>query len=237
MEPVSSDDLRQAMSAAVAGAGARGADREVAAPAFLLQISQAALATVQEARSAEDRAQSLALFIEVSGVANGSFTYDMWFEALGDAGGADVVEQHGDLAIVITGGSVDRLRGATLDVGDEGLVLLNPNTPPPDPAPTAPGDYGDLTSPLAVAVLEVLEQEVNPQIAMHGGHADLMGVDDRQIAYLRLSGGCQGCGLAQVTLSQGIAVAIKESVPEIADVVDVTAHAAGTNPYYASSKK
>jgi Fe/S biogenesis protein NfuA len=56
-------------------------------------------------------------------------------------------------------------------------------------------------------------------------------------AYLRLMGGCQGCGLAKVTLSQGIEVAIKDAVPEITEVVDVTDHASGTNPYFESAKK
>jgi Fe/S biogenesis protein NfuA len=56
-------------------------------------------------------------------------------------------------------------------------------------------------------------------------------------AYLRLGGGCQGCGLASVTLRQGIEVAIRESIPEIVNVIDVTDHASGENPYYESSKK
>jgi Fe/S biogenesis protein NfuA len=99
----------------------------------------------------------------------------------------------------------------------------------------APADV-DLSDPIAQRVIAVLEEIVNPQIAAHGGRADLVAVDEG-IAYLRLGGGCQGCGLAQVTLSQGISVAIKEEVPEILDVVDVTAHDSGTNPYYEAAKK
>ena len=57
------------------------------------------------------------------------------------------------------------------------------------------------------------------------------------LAYLRLSGGCQGCGMASVTLSQGIEVALRDNVPEISRVVDVTDHAAGANPYYEAAKK
>ena len=56
-------------------------------------------------------------------------------------------------------------------------------------------------------------------------------------AYLRLGGGCQGCGMASVTLNQGIEVAITEAVPEIDDVVDVTDHASGSNPYFEPAKK
>ncbi len=64
----------------------------------------------------------------------------------------------------------------------------------------------------------------------------MVAVDD-SIAYLRLSGGCQGCGMASVTLGQGIEVAILDAVPEISEVVDVTDHASGTNPYYEAAKK
>jgi Fe/S biogenesis protein NfuA len=80
-------------------------------------------------------------------------------------------------------------------------------------------------------VSQVLEQHINPAIAMHGGMAQLVGVEG-DIAYVRLGGGCQGCGLAGVTLDQGIEQAIVAAVPEISSVVDVTDHASGENPYY-----
>ena len=89
---------------------------------------------------------------------------------------------------------------------------------------------------MAQRILQVLEHQINPSIASHGGRADLVAVED-DIAYLRLSGGCQGCGMASVTLSQGIEVAIKDNVPEILNVVDVTDHAQGANPYYEAAKK
>ena len=98
------------------------------------------------------------------------------------------------------------------------------------------GPPPDLTGDVAQRVLQVLDYEINPAIAAHGGHADLVAVED-DTAYLRLSGGCAGCGMAAVTLSQGIEVAIRESVPEIANIVDVTDHASGTNPFYEAAKK
>ncbi len=85
-------------------------------------------------------------------------------------------------------------------------------------------------------MLEVLDSQINPQIAMHGGRADLVAVADGT-AFLRLSGGCQGCGMAAVTLSQGISVAIREAIPEIVEIVDVTAHEDGSNPYFEAAKK
>ncbi len=83
---------------------------------------------------------------------------------------------------------------------------------------------------------QVLAQQVNPAIASHGGGAELVSIDG-SIAYLRLYGGCQGCGLAQVTLKQGIEKILLESIDELTQVIDVTDHASGEDPYYQSQKK
>jgi Fe/S biogenesis protein NfuA len=145
--------------------------------------------------------------------------------------------------VIVAGSSVDKVRGATLDVGktggEQGLVMINPNVPPSPRSAAATATAvpeADLSSPTAQKILEILEQEVNPQIAMHGGWADLVAFDGGT-AYVRMSGGCQGCGLAKVTLSQGIAVAIQDAVPEVLEIVDVTDHASGSNPYYEPAKK
>ncbi len=201
----------------------------------VLAVTDAARASILEARAAERNPEGLALFVEVTGSANGAYVYEMWFEALADASPRDVLCQHGELTVVVGGESVDKLRGATLDVGDQGLVMVNPNAPRLAPVAPAAAE-GDVTSPLAQAVMTVLEEQVNPQIAFHGGRADLVAVD-QGVAYLRLSGGCQGCGLAAVTLGQGISLAIRQAVPEIVDVVDVTAHQEGRNPYFEPAKK
>jgi Fe/S biogenesis protein NfuA len=206
-------------------------------PEPVLKVTNEARSVVKETRANEDNPDRLALFIEVSGQDGGIYTYDMWFEAAQDAGAHDIVQHHDDLVVVIVEQSVEMMRGATLDVGDAGLAILNPNTPPVRSSPDGEGPpRSDLSSPIEQAVLEVLENEVNPQIAMHGGRADLVAVDEG-VAYLRLSGGCQGCGLAEVTLTQGIAVAIREAVPQIIEVVDVTAHGEGSNPYFEAAKK
>ena len=206
-------------------------------PQPLLSITEAALAAVLAARDGEPEPAGLGLFVEVAGTSNGAYTYDLWFEAARDAGPGDHVDHHGDLAVVVQEGSAERLAGATLDVGSSGLVVLNPNTPPPEPGAVDLAALGTLDGPVADAVRRVLAEEVNPQIAGHGGRADLVGVDDEGVAYLVLSGGCQGCGLASVTLSQGIAVAIQDAVPEVQRVVDVTAHAEGANPFSEAAKK
>lgn len=213
----------------------------------VLRVTEAARRLVLEARDGEEGAEGLALYLEVSGSAGGAWTYDMWFGPLADAAPGDAVEHHEGLAVVVPSSSIERIAGATLDVGerdgaegDGGLVILNPNVAPQErplaaPPPLLP-EGADLDGPLARRVAAVLDEVINPQIAAHGGYAELVGVAGTT-AFLRLGGGCQGCGLAQVTLSQGIVVAIQDAVPEIDDVVDVTAHEAGTDPYYAASKK
>jgi len=215
----------------------------------ILTITEVARAKVLRVRANEADADRLALWLEVSGVANGKYRYDMYFQPLDYAGPTDAVQRHDDLSVVVPGFSVDKVRGSTLDVqGDPiegGLVLDNPNSPSPavnaprgpaGPARSAADPDADLSGDIAQRVLAVLDTQINPSIASHGGFAQLVAVED-DVAYLRLSGGCQGCGMASVTLSQGIEVAIQDVVPEISRVVDVTDHASGANPYFESAKK
>jgi Fe/S biogenesis protein NfuA len=204
---------------------------------MVLTVTPQARDVVLEARAEESDPERLGLWVEVTGARPGSYTYDIYFQAVADASVGDWVTETDGLSVVVPETSVPSLLGARLDFSEEGeggLVILNPNTP------SVPGTTGartgDLSSEVAQRVLAVLDQEVNPQIAMHGGRADLVAVEDG-VAYLRLSGGCQGCGLATVTLSQGIEVALKDSVPEINSVVDVTDHASGTNPFFEPAKK
>jgi len=210
-------------------------DREDISP--VLTITPEARATVLEVLANEAESDTLALWLEVSGEANGAYAYDMFFQAVADAGPGDVVQSDDELPVVVTSSSVDKLQGASLDFvtdasGEGGLVIVNPNTPP---ATTLAGLASipevDLSDPFAARVVSVLEEQVNPSIASHGGRADLVAVENLSV-YLRLSGGCQGCGMAKATLSQGIEVILREAIPEIANVVDITDHADGTNPYY-----
>lgn len=88
-----------------------------------------------------------------------------------------------------------------------------------------------LGTPTGLAVRRVLEEDINPSVAAHGGHITLVDVQDDKV-YIRLEGGCQGCGMADVTLKQGVEVEIRRAVPAVSAVLDVTDHAGGTNPYY-----
>jgi Fe/S biogenesis protein NfuA len=200
-----------------------------------VSITDPARDRVLEARSAEPEPDQLALWVEIVGLTAGGYAYDMAFLRKEEIEDSDVVvDGGGGLTIVLPRLDVPALSGATIDLSPEfggGLVIDNPNSPypaSPDIPTAAPGELsGDVES----RVRQVLDQWINPAIAAHGGRAELVGVDG-DVAMLRLGGGCQGCGMASVTLSQGIETAICQSVPEITRIADVTDHAGGTNPYH-----
>jgi Fe/S biogenesis protein NfuA len=228
----------------------------------LLVISGPALERARNFRAALPDPGGVGLWVRVTGSANGEYSCVLLLNPVNLAGKADFVQHEGDLLIVVPAEGVQKLRGATIDWREDpprsGFIVLNPNKPrAPLTLPTLPMSMpansggvpaprlsaaassallGDLDSELARRVIAVLDRDVNPSIAAHGGHAQLVGIDGAT-AYLRLGGGCQGCGMASVTLSQGIEVAITDAVPEIDAIVDVTDHASGTNPYFEPAKK
>ncbi|HET9203070.1 MAG TPA: NifU family protein [Acidimicrobiia bacterium] len=199
----------------------------------VLSIASDALDMILQLRDQEPGEGEFALSIEVTGFRGPQFTYELAFVALADKKDDWAEERHDGLAVIFPEVDRAKLDGAALELTEQGLSMNNPNSPAP-PAMSAPA--GDLTGPLVDQVEQVLVEQVNPAIAAHGGGAELVSIDGT-IAYLRLFGGCQGCGLAQVTLKQGIEKILLESIPALTQVVDVTDHASGEDPYYQSQKK
>ena len=201
----------------------------------VLRITERALQQILELRDQEDEGGALGLRIEVTGNNGVDFTYDLAFASEDEIVEGDTVEHSGDLRVIVPAASVDKLRGSTLDLpsspGQGGLVLRNPNRP--DPL----GDIDlELTGEPAEKVTQLLEKAVNPALAAHGGYATLERVEG-DTAYVIMGGGCQGCGLAQLTLTEGIKAQIENRIPEIREVVDVTDHASGLNPFYEATAK
>ena len=203
----------------------------------LLAITEKAQQKVLGFREGVADAERQAMWVEVTGVKGAEWTYNISLKPVDGAGPDDSLQYADDLGIVVPAADVDKLRGATVDWSDDlmrgGLLLVNPNSP--SPAVGAPA-AGQLTGEVPERVAQVIDEQINPAIAAHGGRAELVGVEE-DVAYVRLGGGCQGCGMASVTLGQGIEVAITDAVPEIEQVVDVTDHAAGDNPYFEAAKK
>jgi len=200
---------------------------------MVLTVTEPAQAKILELRAQEDEPDALGLRIEVTGVRGPEYTYDLTFDPVADADveAGDLVELQGDLSVIIPVDSLDALRGATLDLpstgGQAGLVLRNPNRPDP-----LSGAHLELTGTVAEKVGQLLEQQINPALAMHGGYAALERVED-DVVYVTMGGGCQGCAVSAMTLREGIARSIQEAIPEVRDVVDTTDHALGENPYFA----
>ncbi len=216
-------------------------ERLVKVAEFVLELTEEAKDLVRSVQAEESDPEALGLWVEIAGTNGNAYNYDVYFQAVSDAGLHDSVEVVAPgLRVVVPEKSVAILRGSRMEVSsdDGGLVIVNPNTPSAGILADAPEGLAEATldSVVAKRIIEVLMDEINPAIASHGGRADLVGVNEN-VVFLRLSGGCQGCGMASVTLSQGIEVAIKEAVPEITQVIDVTDHLSGANPYYQSSKK
>jgi Fe/S biogenesis protein NfuA len=207
------------------------------APEPPVAITEDALVQVLEFRAGVPDPEKQAMWLEVTGTSGGEWTYNMSLKPVDLARPGDSVQQNGGLAIVVPAADVPRVSGATIDWSSDamqgGLVLLNPNTPSPTMGTQPPAD---LSGDVPERVMQVIDEQINPAIAAHGGQAELVAVEE-DTAYVRLGGGCVGCGMATVTLSQGIEVAILEAVPEVTRVVDVTDHASGTNPYYEAAKK
>jgi Fe/S biogenesis protein NfuA len=205
-----------------------------------LAITEKAQQKVLGFREGVPDSERQAMWVEVTGVQNGEWTYNISLKPLDGAGPDDSLQYSDDLGIVVPEADIDKLQGATVDWSDDlmsgGLLVVNPNKP--DPASPAIGGrpVADLSGPVPQRVMQVIEQQINPAIAAHGGSAELVAVEE-DTAYVRLGGGCVGCGMASVTLGQGIEVAILEAVPEVRQVVDVTDHASGTNPYFEAAKK
>jgi len=201
----------------------------------VLSVSPDAVDMIVSLRDQEPGDQEYGLSIEVSGIQGAQFQYDLSFVPVEDQNAHQVREDHGGLAILIPDHDLEKLSGASLELTAQGLAMNNPNVPH-SPTMAAGEPRGDLTGPLADRISVILTETINPSIAMHGGVAELVSVDET-VAFLRLAGGCQGCGMAQVTLRQGIERILRESIPELTEVVDVTDHASGSDPYYESSKK
>ena len=205
------------------------ADATTSEDLVVFTVTPEAIARILELREQEDEPAGLALRVEVTGTNGVEYAYDLTFDPLAEADEADAVYRQGDLPVVVPVGSIEQLTGATLDVpagGGPGLVLRNPNRPDP-----LSGKHLELTGTIAEQVQQLLTQHINPSLAAHGGFAELKGVEG-SVVYVTMGGGCQGCAVSAMTLRDGIARSIKESIPEVTDVIDTTDHASGENPYY-----
>jgi Fe/S biogenesis protein NfuA len=158
-------------------------------------------------------------------VAGNRAEYKLWLVKESDKQATDQVFYQGGFEVYIDPLSSTNLAGATVDFVDStmqsGFRVFYPS-------PT-------WDNPLAQRVQDVLDQHINPGVAGHGGSVALVKLEG-DTAHISMGGGCQGCASSQLTLKMGVERMIKEGVPEIKTIVDVTDHASGENPYYSGER-
>jgi Fe/S biogenesis protein NfuA len=139
----------------------------------------------------------------------------------------DLEVDGGGFRVLVDPRSAERLQGATVDfverVNESGFEIRTP----------ASANGAAPAGELAERVQGVLDEQVNPAIAAHGGRIDLVGVEGSEV-YMEMSGGCQGCAMSRMTLRQGVEKMIRQAIPEVTEIHDVTDHAAGENPYFSA---
>jgi len=181
----------------------------------------------------QHRPEKTALRIEAKTNSTTEFVYAMKLVGPADRRPDDEVIQEDGLDVYLDPDSLKNLKGATIDYEEgvlrSGFKFNNPNRP--EVPKIGHGERADLAGPTAERVEQLINSEINPAVAAHGGRVNFLGVKDNKV-YLSFGGGCHGCGMVDYTLKQGIETRIKELIPEIIEVVDVTDHATGDNPYY-----
>ena len=166
------------------------------------------------------------LRLQIAGRDDGKFQHLLSLVEAGAEIPGDVAIETNAVRVYVQPRDTPYLDGVTVgfSADDEGqhLEFTNPN-----PIWSDPREF---------AIQGLFDSAINPQIAAHGGVITLLGVEGRT-AYVEFGGGCVGCGMLNVTLKQGVEVAVKEQVEDIDEIVDTTDHASGTNPYYQPAKK
>jgi Fe/S biogenesis protein NfuA len=192
----------------------------------MIAISETARDKVLEILKDGDR-HGVALRVAITGRGRGpgGFGYELELIEENEKAPDDLVVDADGIKLIVDAMSAPKLEGATVDYvedsSDSGFKIENPNS--------------FFEDPTAISVQHVLDEQINPAVADHGGFVVLLDVKG-DTAYIELGGGCQGCGMANVTLKQGVEVMIQRAVPEIKHVIDSTDHASGSNPYYQPAK-
>ena len=186
----------------------------------MIHVTELARQTIVDLMQAETK-EGLALRFGIRGRGAGGFIYRLAFVEAASQAPDDVVVDAGGLKVLVDPDSSPNVEGTSIDYvegpRESGFKIDNPNPLWADPT--------------AMAVQRVIDEEINPAVATHGGFVTLLDVKD-DVVFIQLGGGCQGCGMVDVTLKQGIVVRLRELVPQIREVIDTTDHADGRNPYY-----
>jgi Fe/S biogenesis protein NfuA len=223
--------------------GKETAGQKVASDRAIVHFTDAALGKMLEVLANKAGRSQLSVRITAEEGPSGSVNYGMALEE-SSAAGDTVIETNG-VTVLVDPRSLPHVNRCTVDLLNSPLQPGFKVEPPPPEYDAAAHAHAaavatsrpqlDLANPVIRTVQSVIDEQVNPGIASHGGRATLIDVKDK-VVYVELGGGCQGCAMASVTLKQGVERMIKHAVPQIREVIDTTDHAGGTNPYFESAK-
>jgi len=187
-------------------------------------LTEKAIQKVTEFASMHPEAGGKQLRICIQGGSKAAYEYGFTFD---EPHAGDAVLGQGSIEVLVDRFSLMYMDGSVVDFVEDlrgsGFVVDNPN-----PTPL-------MQDPIARRVHELIEQRISPGVASHGGSVQLIDYVEGRV-YVKLGGGCQGCGMVDVTLKQGIEALLRQEVPEVLEVLDTTDHAQGSNPYYSSGK-
>jgi Fe/S biogenesis protein NfuA len=194
----------------------------------IVEITPSAVAKLLELRDAEPEADKLGLRLEIASRPGEDFRYDLSFDEYLTAAFTDEVRTHDGLKVIIPSRDQELLQGAILDHTEtQGLVIRNPNRPAP---PVIDGLTSD--DDLSAEIRAMVDNEVNPALAVHGGFVSYVGHDGEGTAYLTMGGGCHGCSMSRLTMLDGVQTMLSEAIEGVERVKDLTDHTTGENPYY-----
>lgn len=173
--------------------------------------------------------EGLGLRLSVNHAGTPGASCDLQFCPQGDSLPDDVVNAYDGFNLYVAQASEKWLADAMIDFEQDptgGQLTIK--------APGIKGSEPGREASIEDRVEWLLQTEINPALASHGGRVALIEVTEAKEVILQFGGGCQGCGMADVTMKQGIEQTLKRNIPEVTAVKDVTDHDAGRNPYYAS---
>ncbi len=186
----------------------------------MIEITDAAQVQIRQMLE-EDQRKGMQLRMQILGRGPGGFRYAVRFVPPDEVEADDAQVEFEGFNVLIDSNTLPNLEGSTLDYQEDnfqrGFMIENPNPV-----------WRDST---AQAIQDLLDNKINPGVAAHGGFVSLVDFRD-EVAYIAFGGGCQGCGMIDVTLKQGVEVMIKDTIPAVREIVDTTDHGSGTNPFY-----
>lgn len=176
---------------------------------------------------AQQEMDDVGLFLTVQKPGTPVASCDLQFHVPGQSGQEEIEFGYDGFKLYIPAGTERWLEQAKIDFEktDTGSQLTIK-------APGIKGSKPDDSDSLEEKIEWVLQAEINPGLASHGGRVSLEEITPDNEVVLRFGGGCHGCGMVNVTLQEGIEKTLREYFPEVKAVIDATDHASGSNPYY-----